>query len=245
MKKIYLIAAVLALLSGALLFFYLQNLENSKRGPVITEKTVSVVTPVEEIPPYTVLTESMLSVVQVPAASAPTNAIHSIADCVGLAADGTLYPGQYMLDPMLADLSVKAPSLSYVIPEGMRAMTVTVTSYDGTGGYIAAGDHVDLMWYTNREDDSVDYARTAFSRIVADNIQVLAVGNLDYEEGTVYNTLTLALTTDQCREIYIYQNLADEYSSDYGLCALLRNPEDTAPLEHSETSIANIPGRTG
>lgn len=244
MKKVYLIAAVAAILSGVLLFFYLKNFEKSTRVEVIAEETVTVVVPVVEIPACTEITADMLTTLKVSKSSAPENAFHDLEECVGTYYDGTLHPEQVLLKSMLSSLAEAAPSLSYTVPEGMRAMTINVNVSTGVAGYIIVGDHIDLL--TNRiSANQVTGEINEYTRIVGDNILVLAAGDTTTELPAVYTTLTLALTPAQCREVYAAQALCDYEGVACVFTALLRNPRDTEPLAHTTEKVTDIPGKAG
>lgn len=241
MKKIYLIAAVAAVISGLLLFFYLRGVEADANANAVQEATGQVVTPAADIPAYTPLTAEMLTTTDMPKDCIPANAVTSISDCLGLVSDSVLYPGEVLLTPMIGPIEEKAEELSYLVPEGKRAMAITVNAITGVGGYITAGDHVDLILYCSSTSEEGEL--TAYTQIVGDNIEVLAAGDIAYEAGSVYTTITLALTPEECREVYAAQALCSFDNVGCGLNVLLRSPGDEISLEHTMEDVVNVPGK--
>lgn len=238
MKKIYIIAAVAAIISGALLYFYLNKKEEASipEGPSI----VKVLTVSEEVPAFTELTPDNLMYVEFPEDYVPKDAVLKASDAVGSVSDGTLYPGEIILSSMIGTEKEKARSMSYAIPEGMRAMTVEVDNVGGVAGYIAAGDFIDLLLYVSpqpaEEEGKEDIP--AYTYICGDNIEVLAVGDVTFEGGAVYTSLTLSLTPEQCREVYAAQSMCNYDGSGCGLNALLRRHGDKEGLEHTTVKTA-------
>lgn len=232
MKKIYIIAAIAAILSGTLLYLYLNKKEADSvpEGPVL----VRVLTVSEEIPAFTGLTAEKLAFTELPEEYVPENAVRKVSDALGKVSDGVLYPGEIILSPMIGTEKEKARSMSYAIPEGMRAMTVEVDNAAGVAGYISAGDFIDLLLYVSpkpaEDENSEDVP--AYTYICGDDLEVLAAGDVTFEDGTVYTSLTLALTPEQCREVYAAQSMCNYDGSGCGLNALLRRHGDDSALAH-------------
>lgn len=239
MKKIYVIAAIAAIISGSLLYFYLnkQDAENSvPKGPV----TVQVLTVSSEVPAFCTLNEENLSYMDFPQDFVPKDAVLKVSDALGLISDGTLYPGEIILSSMIGTEKEKARSMSYAIPEGMRAMTVEVDNAAGVAGYIETGDYIDLLLYVSpkpaKDEESEDIP--AYTYICGDNLEVLAVGDVTFEDDSVYTSLTLSLTPEQCREVYAAQSMCNYDGSGCGLNALLRRHGDEEALEHKTVRTA-------
>ena len=233
MKKIYIAAAIAAIISGALLYFYLTKQEEAKipEGPVITQ----VLTVSKEVPAFTELSADNLMYMEMPEDYVPEGAVLNASDAVGLVSDGDLYPGEMILAPMIGTEKEKARSMSYAIPEGKRAMTVEVDNASGVAGYIAAGDFIDLLLYVSPVPAEDEFSKDipAYTYVCGDNLEVLAVGDVTFQDGTVYASLTLALTPDQCREVYAAQSMCNYDGSGNGLNALLRRHGDEEALDHT------------
>jgi pilus assembly protein CpaB len=94
-------------------------------------------------------------------------------------------------------------SLSYVIPEGRRAISIEVNQVISSGGLVLPGDYVDVIGVFNVNFRDGDQERTEekyFSRIILQNIEVLAVAqtvvDTPPEVGTTTGTDGETATTD-------------------------------------------------
>lgn len=216
MKKIAVLAALAALLCGILLYGYLDSVEKRvtevEEENIVEPETVSVVVAATDIPPFMEITDEMLTLKEYPLDVVPETAARSYEDVVGLQTDGTV-----VKDAMLFTGAVGTPeeigtNLSYLIPEGMRAMTVIIDYETGVGGYLTEGDRVDLLLYT----DTSDYPDMVTSHngeertvsgstvcILLENIEILKLGEKGYNPETegMYSTVTLALTPDQTLDL--------------------------------------------
>jgi pilus assembly protein CpaB len=78
----------------------------------------------------------------------------------------------------LASVAKTGDSLSYVIPEGKRAISIQVSEVVSSGGLVLPGDYVDIIGVFSvefRDGDQVTTKENYFSRIILQNIEVLAV----------------------------------------------------------------------
>ena len=71
-------------------------------------------------------------------------------------------------------------SLSALIGEGMKAVTIRVNDVLGVAGFILPGDRVDILHTRKRVSDSEDETvqSTAFTDVIMQNIRVLAIDQL-------------------------------------------------------------------
>lgn len=215
MKKIYLIAAVLAIACGALVYLYFSNLEirvaeaeKEHAAPVI--EMTDVVVAITDIPPLTEITEKMIQIQRFPADYVQEGVAREAADVLGLQADGTIVKGQMIMTTAIGSLEEVVSGLSARVPEGMRAMTISVDTSSGVGGYVNDGDRVDLICYIEGDEENEIPPETVFA---ASGAEVLKVGNRGYtgEDGGLYTSLTLALTPAQTLKIYELMNRGSIY----------------------------------
>ena len=195
MKKVYIIAIVLAVLSGTLLFLYLGNLESSS-GPTI--ETEAVVTAVRDIPAYTTIDGTMLTITNVPKGAAHPKAARDVAEVVGKTTDGAIITGEQILT---AKLNTEESALSYIVPKGMRAITISVDEVTGIAGFIKTGDYVDVMSTT-----TTDYSKESTTTLViVQDVKVVALDkktvSAKSEDGSLtaatYTYITLIVTPQQ------------------------------------------------
>ena len=237
MKKILLFAAAAALLTGLLLFAWLGNLERQAAAPAAEPgPTVTVYLTAEAIPACTPITRELVTAAEYPESLVPANAALDPAEIAGKVCAADLVPGQLLLTDMLGELGEEAPGLSYEIPAGMRALTVSVGSTTGAGGYILAGDRIDLLM-TCTPETAEGEAAEARTGVLLENVLVLALGEIGFESG-LYDSLTLALTPEECLTAVAALN-GTEASV---LTAVLRARGDESPAPETWVTLAE---RTG
>lgn len=195
MKKIYIIALVLALLTGVSVYTFAGALEKSAQRDY-----TDVVTAAVNIPERTALTVEMLVMKKIPTEAVLPTAIRSIDKAIGLFTDYTMETGEVLSSAKLRKQGEKNKGLTYFVPDGKRAFTVSVDAVSGVSGFIQPGDHVDVLanmvFETHDPTDKVLQIPT--SMVVLDNVEVLAAGtSIKVTETGVnvpYSTITLAVS---------------------------------------------------
>lgn len=270
MKKVGLIAAIAAIICGIAVYLYFGSIEQRINNEVEKQKVVTtrVVVAAQLIPPYTEITEEMLRYEEFPADYANKKAAKEFDEVVGLKADGTIVEGELILTSMLGTSEDVGASLSYDIPDGMRAMTVEVGINSGVGGYITKGDLIDLMLYLpveaeekdkNKEDNSETEKKTeekgnkivttqgetyqtnrAVTTVILEAAMVLELGDVTFDSsaGGTYGCLTLALTPDDCLKLYAAMKQAD--SSNGQIYTILRQRGDVSETDTGFYSFAGV-----
>jgi pilus assembly protein CpaB len=97
-------------------------------------------------------------------------------------------------------------SLSLLLQEGKRAVTVRVDDVRGVAGFILPGDFVDVVLIA--EDAAA--RRENYSEILLQNLKVLAVDQLAserQEQPTVPKAVTLEVTPEQAQKILLATNI--------------------------------------
>lgn len=221
MKKVYLIAVILAILSGILLYAYIENLEDKYR-----ENYSKVVVATVTIPENTQVSADMVSIIEVPKEAVHQSAALNPDSIIGGVASQTIYEGEQLLNSKIKRTGDKNGKVSYSIPEGMRAITIGVDTITGISGFIRTMDRVDIVLLTVKEENG-EAVETA--SLLLENIEVLAIGtNPDsrkenYSPGEPVGVITL-LTTPQDA---VRLNLAAAIGK---LSLLLRSPADEADI---------------
>ena len=223
MRKIVIFALIAALCAGALLYFYLGNLEAQKEVKVEYD---SIVVAAVDIPAFTPITGDMVTFRQVPLGYAHPLAARTIEEVVGLVTESEIIAGEEMLPSKLKQFGETDSGLSYVVPEGMRAVTVAVDEVSGVAGFLQRGDYVDVISYTSTSyemttadqaqtgtTETTDPAQSAVSQsttvIAAQNILVAAIGrslssstSSTEDQSTIgYNSVTLILTPEDAMRV--------------------------------------------
>ncbi len=220
MKRVVLLALIAAICAGALLYSYLGQLEQQKQVQVVYENVVIAAT---DIPAYSTITAEMITFKQMPEGSAHPYAARSIDEVIGYVTESDIIAGEEILPSKLKQLGQTESGLSYIIPEGMRAITVAVDEISGIGGFIQRGDYVDILSYTTTsyQPESTDPTLTeeeaaaqeatgtqATTVVVAQNICIAAIGtslanvSSSSTDGSVgYGSVTLYVTPEDAMRV--------------------------------------------
>jgi pilus assembly protein CpaB len=149
------------------------------------------------IPARTVITPDLVRVQQLPAEAVHTQAAQSISQVVGKVVKTDVVADEQVLSSRLF-LQRGESGLAFMIPEGMRAISVGFGELIGSGGMVTPGDHVDVIGMfesrgpiapagptaVSQTDQKADPS-TTIATIVLQNVQVLAVAQrLEGEDTT-------------------------------------------------------------
>lgn len=137
-----LIAVVLALGTGLLLFNYLSTVSHTAQSA--PPRTVVVAT--QEIMPRTVIKPEMVSLVQRPADSVDPDASTSLGAVVGQMALIDIPAGSALSSAKVGQLDTGG--LTMRVPAGQRAMSIALDPVKGVADLLQAGDHVDVIAVT-------------------------------------------------------------------------------------------------
>lgn len=175
--KSYLVyAVVLAVLAAAAAAWYVASAEAA------ANPTVPVVVARTEIPGRAVLSEDMVTLRKLPRGAVHPEASTNMALFIGKTAKQRIAPGEQVLASKLFKDRVES-GLTYVVPEGHRAVALSVNELIAAGGLVAPGDRVDILvsCLVAPQEKREQYTRTVYS---LQNVQVLAVAQaIQGEEG--------------------------------------------------------------
>jgi pilus assembly protein CpaB len=135
----------------------------------------------QDIPARTKITSGMVEVRQVPQDNRSELAYTDLSQVVGQVTRYPIATDEEVLSTKVVALESAAKtgdSLSYVIPEGKRAISIQVSAVVSSGGLVLPGDYVDIIGVFNVTFGAGDQQTTEdkyFSRIILQNIGVLAV----------------------------------------------------------------------
>jgi pilus assembly protein CpaB len=215
-RRLVIVAAVLGLFTAFAVFYYLNTLETA--ADVAVDRT-GVVVAATTIPAHTRITPAMLEVAATPTEAVHPEAVRDLTSVVGGISRAEIVRGEQVLQSRVYTEESRA-TFSYRVPENMRAIAIPVNEVTGVGGYISAGDKVDvLVTYT---DEEVNDGQAA-TYTVLQNVRVLATGELNQEkedaESVLVETVTLAVTPGQA-EVLAYFFLKGSFH------LTLRSPAD-------------------
>ena len=127
-------------------------------------------------------------------------------------------------------------SLSLLVREGMRAVTVRVDDVRGVAGFILPGDFVDVVLI---QAEVGTIKRDSYSEILLQHVRVLAIDQLaneKQEHPTVAKAVTLEVTPDQAQKILLASNIGK-------LSLILRQPGEVGvEPSHRVTEADLSPG---
>lgn len=139
------VALVLSLLCASVASFLIYRTLRQKSAPQVVEPPkVAVVYAKKPIPARSAVTPEQLELRQIPVALANPNAIREIKTAVGLIARSSILQGEVVLKDRLLQKG-QPYSLSLLIPQGMRAITVAIDEIKGVAGFIRPGERVDVI----------------------------------------------------------------------------------------------------
>lgn len=193
MKKIYLIAVVIALAAGLATYFFANELKTSKIVTGVDEATVLIA--LRDIDENTILTEDMFQSVKLPVTAVSHGTVSNIKDIIGYMSGIKILKGEQLMVGKLVPLGDDNAKerLSYQLPKGMYAYTIEIDSRSSAGYFIKEKDKVHI--YDSAAPDA---------KPVLENIPVLKIG--DYaanaqqtsdSEITTYTVITLCMTREQ------------------------------------------------
>lgn len=248
------LAGLLAAVTGLIVFATLRQGEDTGVKSIAGGPEIAVVTAKEDIAARTQITAGMLELTKVPSGALLAGAFTSQDLVAGRVAKIPIYKGEQLVQDKLASQKNDL-GLSYIVPEGMRAMGVKVDKVIGAGGLIRPGDRVDIVALVEVKYKDLTTERELSdtrSFTVAQNIEVLAVEQKlenqipqttkESKEGTPVEqpaaepegkVVTLAITPAQTQSILL--------SEEKGKIRLVvRAPGDTTIVEQGDTTFLSL-----
>ena len=223
-------AVFFAGIAAWLTYGYLQK-EMSSVNAVKPEK---IVVAAADIPIGTTITKPQLKVTSWPKDSIPPGSAQQAESLVNRVAIRPIARGDAVTEQKLKPKSGGAGSgfMTYVVPQGHRAVSVAVNEVAGVAGFITPNDRVDVIVTTQLPDND----RESISKIILENIPILATGQVtDQKEGkpVVVPTVTLDLLPEDAEKLVLS-------ASKGSLQLLLRNITDSGQVDSKGATIAKV-----
>ena len=193
------IAVALAVVTGIVIYAALNRTDSdaaARSGPV--GPGIAVLTAAGDIPAGTVITPDMLQVATVPQDNVLPGTIQNPELAEGSVARIPILESEQILSGKLVTVGTGGTGLSYIIPEGHRAVAVAVNKVIGAGGLLRPGDRVDVIAVVDIQLAEGQFAAGAgqIAAIpIAQNIEVLAVEQALQRVPTVNGIRTESDTT--------------------------------------------------
>lgn len=166
-RNVLVLAVVLALLAGAMVWVFLKNQSHVTGGT-----RVSAVYAKESIPASTVIEPGMVEEKVVDSSQVPDGVSTSADYIVGKVAMNSFGNGDRIQSGEVQEKSA-ALGLAFVVPAGMRAVTVALDPIIGVAGFLKPGNHVDVLATFNVNDGSVTKTVLQDQVLLATGTQVI------------------------------------------------------------------------
>lgn len=154
------------------------------------------------------LNADALRVVSFPEDAVPMGSFRSLDELLMDRSQRTVALSQIAMNEAIIDTRISGPggrgSLSALISEGMRAVTVRVDDVAGVAGFILPGDHVDVVY--TRDEQTRRNGNKLISDIILQNVKVLGTDqNLNDQSETVdlARTVTLEVTNEDGQKLHL------------------------------------------
>ena len=200
MKKVYIISIFMALVVGVSVYFFTDSLK--KQAQAKSVPMGQVVVAIAAIPANTLITEEMVEQVTIPRESISSGAVTDLKKAVGTIAKHPIFVGEQIFYQRLSEQGAKEETLSYVIEDGYRAVSIGVDDVTGVSGFISAGDYVDVVASLIVKD--TDNSTYPVTEMLVENLKVLEIGMKQTSSSATtgtYATVTLAATPEQVLKI--------------------------------------------
>lgn len=195
-KTWFIITTVVALLLAILVFSYLQGVKRTGT------QEVEVVVAAQHIGQGSRITPDIVKTIKMPVAYRHEHAFSNRADVVNKFTTVELWPDQIIISDQLTTKET-SKDLPYRIPDGNRAITISINEVSGLAGQVKPGHRVDVLLSTKPETGSSETQ----SLTMLQNILVLAVGGSTGDTGdAAAGTITLAVTPDQAEYVMLAEN---------------------------------------
>lgn len=135
-------------------------------------------------------------------------------------------------EPLLQTVLEGADASSFAarVPAGVRAFTVVVDEVNSLSGMLQPGDRIDLLLSARPPVTAANPQPVEITRTLLQGIRVLATGRQvrpgtdESRPGRGYGAITVEVSPEQAQRLVVAQRIGR-------LTAMLRNPDDRAPVE--------------
>src|SRR5688500_4285731 len=170
-------------------------LVRSREGQRTQSKSVKVVVAKGPVTPGQELTADVLTLGAIAAEAPPVGAFTDTAAVVGRVSATAMFPGQPVMDTLLAPTGVGA-GLQALVPRGMRAITVEVNETTGVAGMLVPGSRVDVVCTLNGASKDETMAVTIVQDVLVQAVgqRLVAGRNPDEKDAAPARSVTLIAT---------------------------------------------------
>lgn len=175
-KQLLMMAGAAGLLTFAVLYLglsaFVGNKEQADQPKESPEKKVTVVLAKTDIKARAQVKESMLQVAEIPESLLPAGAITDTKGILGRPTRIDVMAGDVLTERKLYP-SVKESGFTGMIPPDRRAVSIAVTDVTGVSGFMKPGDYVDVMFISEKMDNT-----RIVGEVILQNVQLLGINSV-------------------------------------------------------------------
>lgn len=168
MKRTNVILAIVGAIFALILIIVLSRSMGPSAGPV-----KNVVVAKKDILPKTIITEDMVQLKGIPENFRQPKAFERIEDVIGRVSIVPLPAGTQISSSSIDTL--ERAGLDFVIPTGMRAVTIPVDMITSVAGQVSPGSNVDIFLTVEYSEGAGSPFSGFFTKLLMTNVSVLAV----------------------------------------------------------------------
>lgn len=213
MKKVYLIAVVVALIAGFATFYFATELD--KKTTIKDAETITVLVPVADIAANVKITEDMFNEDEpkfvektIITKDANPEVVTEKEQLIDMVTVDPLYASEQINPNRVEPLDGANVALSLKLPKDKVAYSFSAGSVTSVDGYIREGDTVDVIVYEQKDEkgkSEVKYKDLKILRV--SNAQDSVTASQSGQPLNAYSTLTVEVTKDEALQLYdIEQN---------------------------------------
>jgi len=217
-RQAFTVAAIIGLIVAGLVYFVLKGQAGAPETP--ESEMVPVLVAKQDIAQYDTITPAMVEITQMNSRVVPSGVLSTPGAAVGKLALKKIFAEQTLTASDVTERTAQQ-GLTFVIPAGMRAVTVALDPISGVGGFVIPHDRVDVL-------TTFQQGEVAITKTILQNVEVLAMneqtsrpapagsgGNQTSDEGTQTTTeggapatvqvksATLAVSPDQAQSLLL------------------------------------------
>lgn len=190
-KKIAMIAVGAALVTSFLIYLYLSGVDSTSN----TSKTKIAYVAKEDIAAKVVITEKMITAIKVPLDITLPIGASDKNEIVGKMTKERIVQGEPILLERLFE--EKMTTMPYVIPKGMRAVTISVNEVSQVSTFLTPGDYVDVVATYEEKDKDLAGKKLfypKYTKVLLQKVKVLGIGRNMEEVQKIENELPTSVT---------------------------------------------------
>lgn len=222
------IGAIAAFAASSFLSGRLADIEAKSQG-----KTVNIVVAKRDLLRGEALSSDNVAVRAIPADYAQSGAVvpEQFGSIEGETIGFDLKAGEMLMWSQME--GKKVPTFSTRIESGRRAITVAVDEINSISGLLEPGDLIDLLVTVDQQGKKITVPLIQSVRVMATGQR--SVDDPQSGERRVFSTVTLNTDPRQAQTVVVAREAGR-------LTALLRNPQDIAPLQGVQADLASLLG---